>query len=710
MPHPPSLRSALATIALCAGAAAALAQPANDECAGAIELGEVSRYCSEPEQFNNLGATDSGFGDERNCHPQGGTSDVWFLFEATGSDANIRVIGQLPRLAGGTLRQPQFSLYDASCTTPTELACASDGADVGVAETFANDLEAGTLYFLRVSARDSMQGTFQLCIEMFDFIPEPQSDCVDGVVLCDKSPFTVASLQGAGNDTDEIEDGNCLFGLDPFSSGPAETGSVWYRWTCDEPGSLGFVLTPNNPVDDLDFAVYELPGGIDDCAGKRLLRCMASGEFIGAPFDDWIRCNGPTGLRDGDGDREEEAGCRRTDNNFAESIQMEAGRSYALIVNNFSNTGNGFGIEWTGTGTFLGPKPDFAFDPATGNQCDAAELITFTDRSTFPPGVTGSSEWFFGEYANPPQGFGTGPFEVGYSGFGDKVITLRVTSDAGCVVTERRELYIEPCCDGSDPLVADEPTVTDPLCPGTATGAFDVGVVSGAPDYFFSVGGGPFLADAATEGLFAGTYDVFLQNIKGCTDTVAVTLVDPPPINVEVGDDRFAELGDELRVSAVTDPPGNFSFSWSGADSIRCLDARCSEVIVIAGNAGELVVEIADDDGCTASDLLRIDVRKTRPLYAPTAFSPNGDLVNDFWTLYGPEEIVLRIRNLRVFNRWGELVFEREALPPNRPELGWDGRQRGRDLNPGVFAWAAEIVYVDGVVVPATGDLTLLRP
>ena len=673
-------------------------QAAYDECINAFPLGEIDQYCSASGEFTTVGATTSSQ-PKPFCHPDSMQRDVWFSFIATATDVSIQVIGSLPRDGGGTITNPQFALYDGSCSNGTELACASDAFDVNVVETFEDELIPGNLYFIRVGARDGIEGSFMLCVELFNNVPEPQSDCVDGVLLCDKSPFTVTSLIGAGDDTNEIDRDNCI---------QEEFSSVWYRWTCDEPGSLGFVLTPNNPVDDLDFAVFELPGGIDDCAGKQSIRCMASGENISAPLADWERCSGATGLVDGDPDIEEQPGCDPGDNNFASSFQMEAGKSYALIVNNFTNTGNGFSIVWTGTGTFVGPEASFTVDPESGSQCDIDQL-QFVSTSSLTPGSTADFEWFFGNFASPNQASGPGPHNITYAGFGEKKVTLRLTSSDGCVVTETRSIFIESCCEQSEPLEAGNPFTVDPICPGTATGSFDIPINSGEPEFFFSVDGGPFLPDSESENLPAGEYTVFIQNIKGCEDTVVVDLQDPPAFEVEIGDDQTVDFGQSFRVTSFVNLPGNFTFEWSGADSIVCLNSECTEIDVFAFNPGELMIQATNEFGCTAIDLLQIDVRKTRPLFAPTAFSPNGDATNDRWTLFGPTEVVQGINYIRIFDRWGVLVWQGNNLTPNDVSQGWDGRMNGEELNPAVFAFVAEVLYVDGEALVVSGDINLIK-
>ncbi len=680
------------------GAPLAWAQPANDECGGSIFLGSVREYCSAVGEFTTVGATTSPQAKPF-CHPDETQRDVWVSFRATATSASISLVGSLRRDGGGTIEAPQLALYSGSaCTSLEEIACVSDAFNSNVVQVLTDSLEPGVIYYIRLGARGVNEGTFKLCVNLYDFVPKPASDCVDGVLLCSKDPFTVTRLEGAGQDSREIDPSSCV---------REEFSSVWYKWTCDQAGDLGFVLTPSNPTDDLDFVVYELPGGVDGCAAKTQLRCEAAGENIGAPLADWERCSGATGLRTGETDLSEPPGCRQSNNNFVQSINMVPGRSYALVVNNFSQSGNGFSIEWTGSGTFVGPKPDFAVSPEVGGQCDITEFA-FTNKSSINPGASVTTQWFFGSFADPAQLTGEGPFEVSYGSFGEKFITLRLTSSDGCVVTETKSVFVDPCCEASDPLEAGTPLTTDPSCAGTPSGSFAIPISRGVPDYFFSLNGGPYLPTGERTGLTEGDYTIFVQNIKGCTDTVRVTLADPPPLEVEIGGNLTISFGDSMLVEALINQPGDFTYLWTGADSVRCLDSTCNQVYVYGFSPSELTVTASSAAGCTAVDRLQLEVRKERPLYAPTAFTPNGDRLNERWTLFGPP-VLARINYVRIFDRWGNQVFENADMVPNDLMGGWDGTFRGKEMNSGVYAWVAEVLYIDGVTVQVNGDINLLR-
>lgn len=79
-------------------------------------------------------------------------------------------------------------------------------------------------------------------------------------------------------------------------------------------------------------------------------------------------------------------------------------------------------------------------------------------------------------------------------------------------------------------------------------------------------------------------------------------------------------------------------------------------------------------------------------------FSPDDDGLNDFFTLFTNED-GREIRHLNLYNHWGDHVFERHHFAPNDERLGWDGTFRGKPVPPGVFAWWAEVEFVDGRVL-----------
>lgn len=110
----------------------------------------------------------------------------------------------------------------------------------------------------------------------------------------------------------------------------------------------------------------------------------------------------------------------------------------------------------------------------------------------------------------------------------------------------------------------------------------------------------------------------------------------------------------------------------------------------------------AEEDGGGCRSLSNTVCLPVGPLlFAPNAFSPNGDGLNDFFELKG---IYLAEYNLKIFDRWGSLIFESNSL-----ENHWDGFWRGKPCQEGVYVWIASGRGYDGTVIEKRGTATLIR-
>ncbi len=674
-------------------------QVLNDECRFAIPLPTSDNYCSDDGAFTNVGAKpDPSFSNT--CVSLLWKNGVWFSFVPREPAALIRVFGTGK---GGTLRNPKIVVF-SQCGT--YLQC-SPGKTVGNDEMLIDNLTIGQNYFIMIESAPGGEGTFKLCVDDFIPVPSPESDCRDGVVLCDKSPFKVESLTGVGSDRNEIESGNCI---------EIESQSAWYKWTCDSAGTLAFTLTPNdfrdrnNISDDLDFAVYELPNGIDNCTGKRLVRCMASGaNGIGGvtdPLPTWINCNGPTGLMLGDPDITESPGCQVGNNNFVRALDMEVGKSYVLIINNYSRSGLGFAIEFGGTGTFLGPKPDFEINANQAFECDKS--VVFTNKSTSETDPIISYTWNFGDRAVPDRASGLGPYDVTYQSFGDKIAALTIESTRGCTVTKILDFYVDACCKDTSTLalIADK---LDLKCFEIPEGLILAQGISGAPEYSYSLNGAPYRPNPQYGNLAAGTYDLAVQDIKGCKDTIEVPINQPPPIIVDAGPDKVIDLGDttliKINYTPIKDKDTilwNPNLTWLGN-----LDFSGRPFVTT-----DYTVTVVDSNGCVGTDIVQVRVVKNLNLHAPNVFTPlNKDNNNDFFNVWVTKGVD-RIELLEIYDRWGNLIYQGvDGVNFNRNDhsSGWDGTFKGSEVNPGVFVWRAGVRWLDGTFSNYAGDVTVLR-
>jgi hypothetical protein len=171
------------------------------------------------------------------------------------------------------------------------------------------------------------------------------ADCVRAKSICDKKPLIFERVSGEGSDDEEANLINCFMNGD--NQGQAEENCAWIKFEIAQGGSFSFAITPLNESDDIDFVVFRL-GASGDCNSKQIVRCMAAGaqpsEFGDSP------CLGKTGLRDGEGDSSEDAGCSDAgDNTWLAPLKTAAGEKYVLLVSNVTQSGPGFKISFGGS-------------------------------------------------------------------------------------------------------------------------------------------------------------------------------------------------------------------------------------------------------------------------------------------------------------------------------------------------------------------------
>lgn len=501
--------------------------PINDECDKAIELTKVNDFCSAKAAFTNVAATPSGYGPAT-CFASA-SNDVWFKFTPLASDINVIIDGRSDGgnpSSGGTLLNPEAAMYYGECGgTLQQVYCSSDATSQHIVNLYKGGLVIGATYYLRVQGQNGKVGTFRICANNFNPPKVPGGDCgVSPAILCDQTAFVAQSVNGAGNDTKEANDAGCFKN---GTAGDVESNSTWFKWTCDKSGTLEFTLFPLKQNDDLDFVIYELPNGVKDCSSKTLIRCMASGDNT---FPS--KCMGPTGLKAGQTDVSEDAGCNTPGkDNYLKPLDMVTGKSYALVVNNFTTAKVGFNLQFGGTGTFLGPTAKFSTNIASKKLC-VGQKATFSDESNFSAtnGNIVKWTWAFGENTLPATANTKGPHEVKFNSAGKKYIALTIETDKGCVITTIDTFLIEACCDGLN-AIKTIPAQANNACFGLTNGVANPNAISVLPlTYKWDV------ADqigSTLKNLGNGPYSVTITNTAKCVKVLDFKITSPPQVVID---------------------------------------------------------------------------------------------------------------------------------------------------------------------------------
>ncbi|MEO0006423.1 MAG: hypothetical protein RJA20_619 [Bacteroidota bacterium] len=252
--------------------------------------------------------------------------------------------------------------------------------------------------------------------------------------------------------------------------------------------------------------------------------------------------------------------------------------------------------------------------------------------------------------------------------------------------------------------------LTSPTCHGYHDGRITILPSGGAPPYRYALNDKPWNGSAVQIGLYAGQYIPKVADANGCTVELPVTqLNDPAEVIANLGPDITIEFAQDTQLLLeVYNAVGTWSVQWAPEDIawLSCSDCRNPAVNGLS-NPHYFDVEVTDQNGCRADDQVLIQVIVPRKVHVPTAFSPNGDFVNDLLLVHG--QSTSRARTFRVYDRWGEMVYEAANFAFNDENTGWDGSFRGQPMNPGVFIWVLEAEFADGYTEIFRGNTTLVR-
>jgi hypothetical protein len=312
------------TIAFAFGIAlTALSQPANDDCTGAFDL-PVGQFECVFQGITNVNATYSNtFGGNPTCANGTGAEDVWYKFVApAGGQAVIDT-------QAGTITDSGMELYhapDGTCGSLASVACDDDGGNGTMARILEYNLIGGNTYYLRVWDYGGGEGTMDICIQ------NQYSDCEVSFPLCSSSSFNTNSF-GPGATDSNI--GNCFAG----GGDETETQSIWLNFEIQTSGDLSFVIDSQNPGgDDYDFNLFRANTCADVTAANSV-SCNARSD---------VGVGGTTGVSTGDGGATNSEG-PGAGNPFNLDLPVIAGERYYIVINNFSATGIGFDIAFSGT-------------------------------------------------------------------------------------------------------------------------------------------------------------------------------------------------------------------------------------------------------------------------------------------------------------------------------------------------------------------------
>lgn len=251
-------------------------------------------------------------------------------------------------------------------------------------------------------------------------------------------------------------------------------------------------------------------------------------------------------------------------------------------------------------------------------------------------------------------------------------------------------------------------TGKDPQCQDVTSGEIFLRELSGGTGWLnVYLNGEPANPVAGIiSGLGQGRFEIMVRDDNGCESSQSIELYEILPGNVQIvatADDIL--LGDTVMLSLSMEGVESVDMvDWYGPDT-ECLDCYDWRITPPKGRS-KYEVFVTDEDGCQYED--QIFIETSSRFFVPNIFSPNGDDLNDFFTLFS-DRTIKTIETFKIYDRWGELVHAASGALPGDREGAWDGSLDGQLLNPGVFIYYMEVIDNSGKTHVVTGEVTLIR-
>jgi gliding motility-associated-like protein len=203
------------------------------------------------------------------------------------------------------------------------------------------------------------------------------------------------------------------------------------------------------------------------------------------------------------------------------------------------------------------------------------------------------------------------------------------------------------------------------------------------------------------------TYTVIASDARKCFSDTGYVLVKvfPVPQFDIVQSSIQANVGTMVQL-VTTNSSDIIKWNWAPTKWLSC--TTCPQPIATVTDNIKYVAEATNAGGCKSRDEVTITTLcNDANIFIPNTFSPNGDGMNDVF--YARGRGLFSLKEVRIFDRWGEQVFERHNIAPNDVTQGWDGTYKGMKASADVYVYVMDIVCSNNTIISVKGNVTLLR-
>lgn len=334
--------------------------------------------------------------------------------------------------------------------------------------------------------------------------------------------------------------------------------------------------------------------------------------------------------------------------------------------------------------------------------CDSGYLRIADSTTTNDPALS-----YLWDYGDGVVSTNSNDTVHNYLNPGNYSVSLRVTTANGCVDSLRSSLRVV-----QSPLIS---IISDSIvCVNDRinyVGVLDRPDTSSVnwlwrfPNGNTAIGQNPPRQQYNTSGNY--TMSAYAINSSGCIDSLNQSLLVNPLPTATLPSTLTMQNGFPIIIPA-TYSSNVIGYSWlPDNNTLSCID--CPQPTTTNTKfTTKYSVSFVDSNGCkNTGDVQIIVICKNANIFVPNTFSPNADGSNDVFYVRGKG--LDRVKSLRIFNRWGEVVFEQKDFPVNDPSVGWDGKYKGNRPQADVYIYQVEVFCENSEIIRFEGNVALIQ-
>ena len=317
------------------------------------------------------------------------------------------------------------------------------------------------------------------------------------------------------------------------------------------------------------------------------------------------------------------------------------------------------------------------------------------------PGAT--YNWNYGD-ANYLGGSGAGPIDIMWDSVGIQTITLSVDEDNCTSDSTSTEVNVLPT-----PVPAFDATPVEDCTPFTVDFNNTSSNLGSSVSYLWDFGTGNESTDQSPSHTYnqPGTYNVGLvvTNNSRCSNSISlsgyIVANETPVADFEAAPEETVLEEPTIYFTDNSTSGDMLTYSWDFGDNINTSTEQSPSNRY--SNVGVYLVKLLVTTvvGCESEMQKEVTIHPDFVVYAPTAFSPNGDGLNDVFELKG---VGVNKFLLQIYSRWGELMFESKSL-----EDKWDGKFKGELVPAGTYVYSIYYTSMINSEYHKQGSVTVLR-